>query len=200
MKTQLKKIALLLSLYFISSCNITNYIVQNKAQTSGLDFSQGKWLLGNIVADSEIKDDLTQIAIKDFTAHLGTRVSYYQNEKSVLLPSKIPLNPKKNAILDLKKGTNFDYYINIKCEDDRNNLENFNQLDHAYYKKQMTFARVTIEVYNLNSGEIIYNQSVIGSIDEDSSISYKPKRTVIMGCYKKILNQINTKSTNQSNL
>ncbi|GAA4049733.1 hypothetical protein GCM10022388_14590 [Flavobacterium chungnamense] len=156
-------------------------------------------MLGDIEADAEIKEEITKVSLNDFSEHLKNRITYYLDNKSLLIPQKINLKPNRTTILDLKKGTNYDFYINIKCEDERNDLTNFNVIDHAYYKKQMTFARVTIEVYDLNKGEITYSQSIIGSIDEFSSVTFKPKHKVIMGCYKKLINQINKKSIKITN-
>lgn len=192
---------ILLFIFFLSlcSCNTTHYFTENSSQTSGIDFSKGKWLLGDIEADAEIKEEITKVSLNDFSEHLKNRITYYLDNKSLLIPQKINLKPNRTTILDLKKGTNYDFYINIKCEDERNDLTNFNVIDHAYYKKQMTFARVTIEVYDLNKGEITYSQSIIGSIDEFSSVTFKPKHKVIMGCYKKLINQINKKSIKITN-
>ncbi len=190
----MKKIIILALLFITCSCNMTNYVTGNTTQTSGLDFSKGRWLLGDIEVDYEIKEDLTQLVLTDFSKHLNERLINFSEENTVLLPSKIPLNPNKNAILDLKKGTKFDYFINIKCDDERNDLSNFNFIEHAYYKKQMTFARLTLQVYDLNLGEMVYNQTIYGSIDEDSSVTFKPKYKVIMGCYNKIIKSINAKS------
>lgn len=111
------------------------------------------------------------------------------------LPPKIPLNPSKSFIKGLKKGTDYDYYINIKCQDERNDLSNFDYTQHNYYKKQMTFGRISMEVYDLNEGTIIYKQGVYGSLDEASGLglNFKPKRKVVIGCYKKLIQEINSR-------
>lgn len=161
---------------------------------NGLDFSNGKWLVGEIEVNPNVKNKLTDLALKDFSEYLGERVKYSLNERSLLLPRQIPLNPKKSAILDLKKGTNFDYYVNIKCKNAKNDLSNFEFADHFYYKKQMSFAQVTLEVYDLNLGEIIYSQTSGGSIEDENSMTFKPTSKVIIGCYNKIINDIKKKS------
>lgn len=182
---------LFLSLLF--SCNTTHYFIESKNQTYGIDFSNGKWLVGEIEANPYAKDKLTSQALNDLSEYLGERVKYSLNEK-LLLPKQVPLNPSKSRILDLKKGANFDYYINIKCKNSKNDLTGFEFQDHFYYKKQMSFAEVTLEVYDLNLGEIIYSQTSGGSIEDDNSITNKPTTTVIMGCYNKIMTDIKLKS------
>jgi hypothetical protein len=194
----MRKLILILSLLIFSSCNLTHYFLYSKDKMNGLDFSKGKWLIGEIEVNKNVKSDLTNLVIKDFTEYLGSRVKYSMNEKLLLIPSQIPLNPSKSKILDLKKGTNFDYYINIKCKNAKNDLSNFDFTEHFYYKNQMSFAQVTIEVYDLNLGEIIYNQSSGGSIEDDNSITFKPTSKVILGCYKKIMDDIKKKSIKYS--
>ena len=190
----MRKIIFFLSLLLFPSCNITHYFLYSKDQMNGLDFSKGKWLLGDIEVNANVKDDLTDLALKDFSEYLGDRVKYSLYERSLLLPRQIPINLSKSKILDLKKGTNFDYYVNIKCKNAKNDLSNFEFADHFYYKKQMSFAQVTLEVYDLNLGEIIYSQTSGGSIEDENSMTLKPTRKVIIGCYNKIINDIKRKS------
>ena len=190
----MKKLLSLLILFYLSSCSSTNYRKENYVQTTGLDFSKGKWLLGNIEVDEYVRKELTELVLKDFTTHLKGRFTNYLNENSLLLPVKVPFNLTKSEILDLKRGTGYDFYINIKCQDERNDLSNFDYLAHSYYVKQMTFGRVFIEVYDLNVGEIIYRQGFSGAIDEDSGLSVRPKRKILLGCYSRLIKDIRQRS------
>jgi hypothetical protein len=183
----------------MSSCSHTAYRKESFTQTTGLDFSKGKWLLGNIEVDAYVKDELTELVLKDFSQHLKERLAYSLRQKSLLLATKVQLNPSKTAILDLKKGTGYDYYINIKCQDKRNDLSNFDYLAHDYYIPQMTFGRVFLEVYDLNQGTIVYAQSYVGSINENTGVSTNPKRKILLGCYAKIIKDINSRSIGMSN-
>jgi len=194
----MKKIISFLFLSLLCSCNVTHYFLYSKDQMNGLDFSSGKWLIGEIEVNPYVKDKLTDAVLKDFSEYLGERTKYSLNEKSLLLPRQVSLNPGKSSILDLKKGTNFDYYVNIKCKNAKNDLSGFEFPDHFYYKKQMSFAEVTLEVYDLNLGEIIYSQTSGGSIEDETSMTNKPTSTVIMGCYNKIINDIKKKSIKQN--
>lgn len=191
----MKKILLiLLTSVILNSCSNAIYTKEFKTQITGINFSNGQWILGDIEVDATLKDYFTQMVLNDFTKHLNDRIRCSLNENSLLIATKIPLNPRKSDIIDLKKGTNCDFYINIKCEDARNNLENFNFIEHNYYKKQMSFGKVTLEVYDLNLGILVYSQRVYGSIDESMTFSpKKPTKILIIGCYKKIINEINKK-------
>ncbi|MNX86019.1 hypothetical protein D3C86_1178780 [compost metagenome] len=183
-----------LFLLLLTSCNTTHYFVISKSHTQGIDFSNGKWLIGEIAVNPYAKDKITNLVLKDFSEYLGERVKYSLNEKSLLLPQQVRLNPSKSTILDLKKGADFDYYVNIKCKNAKNDLSDFDFADHFYYKKQMSFAEVTLEVYDLNLGEIIYSQTSGGSIEDENSFTNKPTTAIIIGTYNKIINDIKEKS------
>lgn len=178
----------------LSSCNFTNYYLYNKDKTNGVDFSKGKWLLGEIDVNKDVKDDLTNLVLKNFKEILAERIKYTLTEKTLLLPSKTPLNPTKSQIQNLKKGTNYDYFINIKCSNSRNDLSDFKLIEHSYYIKQMSFALFTLEIYDLNQGKIIYTQTASGNIEEDMSITFRPAYNIIMGCEKRIIKDIRKKS------
>ena len=73
----MKKLLFLLILFYLSSCSSTNYRKENYVQTTGLDFSKGKWLLGNIEVDEYVRKELTELVLKDFTTHLKGRFTNY---------------------------------------------------------------------------------------------------------------------------
>ena len=178
----------------ILSCRTHPYYRENFTQTTGIDFSKGKWILGNIVVDPAFKDELTKLAFDDFSKHLDNRLINGLNDRTLLIAVNVPLNPTKSKIQDLKKGTNCDFYINIKCENQRNNGDKFDVSEKTYYKKQLTFAKVNIEVYDLNNGTIVFSQGISSAFDEHAGLSINPARKLIFGCYSKIIDDINKKS------
>lgn len=171
-----------------------NYFLYNKDKMNGLDFSKGKWLIGEIEVNPYARTNLTNLVLDDFNEYLGDRVKYSVNERSLLLPKQIPVHPTKSVILDLKKGADFDYFINIKCKTSINDLSNFEFIDHYYYKKRMSYAQVILEVYDLNTGEIIYSQASGGSIEKVNTTTNKPTTIITIGSYKAIINDIKKKS------
>lgn len=183
-----------LLLLTILSCRTYPYYRENGLQTSGIDFSKGKWILGSIVVEPAFQDELTKLAFDDFTKHLDNRLINGLQDRSLLVATNIPLNPSKSNIRDLKKGTNCDFYINIKCESKRNDGNQFDVSEKTYYKKQLTFAKVSLEVYDLNTGTIVFSQAVSTAFDENIGLSSKPARKLILGCYRKIIDDINKKS------
>ena len=130
----------------------------------------------------------------DFSKYLGRRVKYSMSERKDLGTKQVPLKLEKSAILELKKATDSDYYVNIKCKNAKNDFSNFEFKNHFYYKKQMTYAEIILEVYDLNKGEIIYSKAAGGCLEEELSITNQPTSVVIIGCYRKIINDIKKNS------
>ena len=176
------------------SCNTNHFVLYNIDQTNGLDFSKGKWLIGDVNVDAHFKDELTALVFKDFNSYLGERVKQSSSERSLLIANKVPTQPSKVEIEKLRIGTAYDYFINIKCQNTRNDISDFKLIEHDYYLKQMSFAQIILEVYDLKQGKIVYSQTARGNIDENASITSRPMYNVIMGCYKKIWEDIDKKS------
>ena len=199
----MKKAILLSISYFIVflSCSPGYYQRELSPQSTGIDFSNGKWLLGNVDVDYEIKDKLTEIIVKDFSKHLNDRFANSLNERSILIRNKIPVNPSKTLIKELKKGTNYDYFINVKCFNEKfNNLQSIKgeyvdrfTLDNYYYANKLNIAIVQLEIYDLNLGIIIYSQKVSGTLGNGLTTS-KAEKKLFISCYKKIMKHINKTS------
>jgi len=192
-----KLISIFISILFIlmtQSCRTYSFYRDIPPQMSAVDFSKGKWILGNISVELDYRDEITKLAFEDFSKHLQNRLINVNNDRTLLLPTVVPFNLDKSKILDLKKGTNCDYYINIKCENERNNGNQFDTYEKTYYKKQLTLAKVSIEIYDLNQGTIVFYQGISSFYDENIGLSYNPARTFIFGCYEKLIDDINKKS------
>ncbi|WP_163398259.1 hypothetical protein [Flavobacterium fluviatile] len=186
----MKKTLYYLLLLFLSSCNVTHYFLHSTDKVNSLDFSKGTWLIGDIEVDQNTKTKLTRSVMDDFSKYLGRRVKYSMSERKDLGTKPVPLKLDKSAILELKKAADADYYVNIKCKNAKNDFSSFEFQNHFYYKKQMTYAEVILEVYDLNRGEIIYSRAAGGCLEEELSITNYPTSVVIMGCYRKIINDI----------
>ncbi|PKB15245.1 hypothetical protein [Flavobacterium sp. 5] len=200
----MKRIILLSIISFIifSSCSSSGYYQRELSpENTGIDFSNGKWLLGNIDVDYEIKDKLTEMIVKDFSKHLNGRFANALNDKSLLIARQTPVNPSKSLIEELKKGTNYDYFINVKCTNEKSNdlhslkgeyVDRFT-VDNYYYGSKVNNAIVQLEIYDLNRGLIIYSQKVRGSLGSGLTTS-KAEKKLFIGCYKKIMKHINKAS------
>ena len=196
-----------LMLLILNSCVSSNFIFQNKTQTIGLDFTKGQWLINDIDCPSSVYNELTDLSLKKFKFFLNDRLFPVYSVKGIILPKIIYSNPNKNFLKEIKKGCKeFDYLINIKAgnlKQDFNGLDitrvnNINRINTRTNQNE-----VLIEVYDLNQAEIIYSQKVIGSTtsakdNQDIHFS-KTSRSLILGAYRKIMNDIEKKSIKKTN-
>ena len=190
--------SILLLSFCILSCSIPRYIVDNKTQRVGIDFSNGKWLLNEIDAPIEVKDELTQLAINDFTS-FNNDVDYIFNVKGLLLSKKVSLSPTKLQLQDIKNGTGYDFLINVKAENIRSDYNTIDITPHKFDKGGKNQDSVIIEIYDLNNSEIIYSKKVTATatrIDDNSDVYLsKTSKSLIIGGYKKLIKSIREKST-----
>jgi hypothetical protein len=195
-----KNILILFLALQLISCAFPTYVSQDKRiiQT-GLDFHNGKWLLNTIDSPYFLDDKLTKTVIKDFTKHLKSNLYYAPKTKGLLLPQNIAFNPTKKELTDLKAGSNFDYFINIKAKVVKEQIGAIDFSTHNYPNKEYrNEVLVVTEIYDLNNLEIIYSNTINGSVQivENSNDFYMAKTTngLILGAYKKIMKDINKKS------
>lgn len=195
----IKKIQFLLILsLLLSGCaaNQSNFVYKKdplptdfKKQKLKLDFSKGEWLLGNIEINANVEEKFTEMVVEDFKTILDTRLKKAENQKKMLL-GKTPLNPTEKQIEDLKTGTGFDFYINIKCNSGTTDLSNFNWTENSYFKSQYDFATLTIEIYDLNLQKIVYSLAAKCSMEKRSIILNDKSYFTIKSSYKKIFQNI----------
>ena len=197
----MKKYLILILLLFCFSCNSEKYFFDNKVQTIGVDFSNGKWLLNEIEVPSNIANKITELAINDFGENLGNRLSYAPNTKGLLLPQKqIRLNPEKSVLSNLYEGTQYDYFINLKAVITRNDLSSIDYTNHKFKNGyRYKTSEVVIEIYDLKNSNIIYSQKVIASVKQkidNNDISFsKNQYLLILGAYKRLMKDINKRSS-----
>ena len=117
-----KIIFLLIILTTFSSCHFPSYRHSGNVNSS-LDFRKGKWLLNNIESPKEVNYVLTKIAREKFSKILGERFSTLNEAKNILVPLlKNKNNLNKSILRDIKNGTDFDYFINIRANTNKNEI------------------------------------------------------------------------------
>ncbi|MFG4001795.1 hypothetical protein [Flavobacterium aquidurense] len=195
----MKKITLLLICLQLMSCAFPTYVTQDQKMQSGLDFNNGKWLLNTIDAPYFVSKKLTKIVIEDFNKQLKKDLSYVPLTKGLLLPPNISFNPDRKELTDLKEGTKFDYFINIKAKVVKEEIAAVDYSSHNNLSQEHHNEIVfVLEIYDLNNLEVIYSKTINGSvaIDKNSNNLILAKTTdgLILGAYKKIKKDINKKS------
>ena len=111
----MRKAIVLFFLTTLYSCSFPYYVFENKAQTIGVDFTKGKWLINDIDCPGNVYKQLTEMSSKDFGEFTQNRLEIVYNVKGILLPRKIEFNPDKHTLQQIKKGcVDYDYFINIR--------------------------------------------------------------------------------------
>lgn len=193
-----KRFLFLTFLVVISSCNIPNYYFE-RTQNTGVDFRSGNWLLNEIEAPKGVIDALTKKSKKDFTSFLGERVQYIHDAKGILIGKKVNLNPSINQMKDLRNGTNYDYFINVKAGVLKEELGSLNVSNSKFNANEENRSQVIIEIYDLQNLQIIYSNKVIGSTktpeNSSSDVQFsKSSENLIIGGYNKLIKDLSKKS------
>ena len=189
----MKKLILYLFLILITSCKTASYIQDIDSTPYGIDYREGKWLLNDVNAPSAIKDKLTKMAYKSFHKELGGQLKKPEDLSRTSLPY-LPIKPNKLELEQIKKETNFDYVINIESKSTKNDIGSL-KIGETYHRRK-NVAQTTLEVYDLNTLEIIYSRKVIGQvvIDENDTEDFafvKSSDGIMINCLKKILKKVN---------
>ena len=192
-----KTALLFLIVLTLAACSIPTYVFDKESQTTGINFTTGKWLLNAVDAPDNVVELLTKRVRADFEEVLGTRLSYVPETKGLLLPQKkMELNPSKLTLSNLQKGTKHDYFITIKAAQLKNNYEPLlgNRRNNGDGENVND---VTVEIYDLNTQQIVYTQRAIGSTGRAGANGVqlaKPSSALILGAYKKIMKDLLKKS------
>ena len=100
---------------------------------------------------------------------------------------------------NIYKGTNHDYFINIKAIVLKNDFNSVDFTNHNFRSDNNTkSSEIIIEIYDLKNADIIYSQKIVASAiqsarNEDITIT-KAQNTMIVGAYKKLIKDINRRS------
>ena len=200
MSFKMKKFAILFFIATFFSCsNRINFISEKHSYNIGLDFTKGTWLLNKIDCPNDVLNDLTGAVNSGFGAYLKDRMYSTSSLNNNLISKKIELNPSKKELQELKKVTVFDFLINIKAENIKENLPKIDVTNHKYKNKSSNRGSVVVEIYDLNSLEISYSKKItgIGSISESNNSDFninKSTNEIIIACYKKIMTDLEKKS------
>lgn len=139
------------------------------------------------------KDGLTEMAKERFSELIGNRLLVVSNTKGVLIPSNISARLNKSILKDIKNGTGYDYFIDIRTKNISNEV---GILGAGSYQTDPSknIGEVILSIYDLNMFEIIYSQTVIGKLvvserDNDYALS-KNSGLIIHSALKRIIKKI----------
>ena len=189
----MKKSIIYTCVILLSSCHTASYVHDLESTPYGIDYREGKWLLNEITSPELIKQKLTKIAYDGFYKKLDNKLKKAENLINISL-SYVPIKPDKMLLERLKKESGFDYFINIKCMSSENAIGTL-KIGKTYSKKR-NVAEASLEIYDLNTLEIIYTRKVIGqvSIDDNDNEDFafvKSTDGIMISSLKRIMKKIN---------
>ena len=164
---------------------------------TGLDFTNGKWILNTIEAPYKVKNKLSELAFKDFSAKLNHRISHSRNVKEFMITPKINLKENKSELEKVYKTTGYNFFIDIKAQivDEKLGLIDFSP--SKFKKDEQNRVKVVFNIYNLKSQTVIYSKTAIGLVgtNKTNNVNFSASADMlIIGAYKKIMKDINNKS------
>ena len=189
----MKYLYILLAVIVITSCNSVKYTHSGDVN-SRLDFRKGKWLLNDVTFFKNIrKDGLTEMANERFSELLGNRLLVVSNMKGMLIPSNISASLDKSILKDIKNGTGYDYFIDIRTKNIANEVDIFGA-GSSQTDPSKNIGEVTLSIYDLNMFKILYSQTVVGKLvvsekDNDYALS-KNSNLIIHSALKRIMKKI----------
>jgi len=189
----MKKSIIYLCVILLTSCHTASYVHDLESTPYRIDYREGKWLLNEITSPELIKQKLTKIAYNGFYKKLGDNLKKAENLTNISL-SYVPIKPDTMLLKRIKKESKFDYFINIKCMSSENEIGAL-KIGQTYSKKR-NVAEAILEVYDLNTLEIIYSRKVIGqvSIDDNDNEDFafvKSTNGIMISSLKRIMKKIN---------
>lgn len=174
----------------VTACTIPRYFVENKGET-GVNFTTGKWLLNEVEAPENVKKRLSELALQDFSAVLGNRLTYVPNARGLLISQKkIGFRPDLQTLKAIKSGTGYDYFINLKAGIVREDHGSVDLTPNRLGKSVSNDTFVEIEIYDLNDSKRIYAQRVNGHSgrgqDKRDVHLSASGRDLIIGAYRRL--------------
>lgn len=151
----------------ISSCATPRYVHDFKTSRV-LDFRTGKWLVNNIETNlsGKAKKYLTENLLRKLNKINSDSIIYIDTARLYFsLPNQILFKTPNETLELLKLTTNFDYLVSVKTQENRDEMGSFLLSSPLNYKKNE--AEVSIVVYELKTGSLIYSQRIIGTVELD---------------------------------
>ena len=194
----MKVFKFLILVVLISSCNLPKYYFKDDTITTGVNFSEGKWLLDRIQTTKENEDKLTKMTTAFFEKKLAQRFNTVFNEKALISQkNNFPLS--REELKQIKTGTNYDFFIQIKSGNSKNELGAIDVTPARFNSNLTNEASIQLIIYDLNTQQVIYHKNAFGVTgnpeknNNDVTFS-KSSQSLLFGSLKKIFKDLDEKS------
>jgi len=188
---------LFLTLFFLS-CNFPKYYFKDDYIKTGVNFSEGKWLLDKVHVSKNQEVKITKMAKEFFEKKLNNRFTTIFEEKLLIAQNNnFPLTTEQ--LKQIKIGTNFDYFIQIKSGNLKNELGSIDFTPSKFNGNLSNEASIELIIYDLNTQQISYHKNVFGtsgtSENTPNDVTFsKNAENLLVGCLKKIFSDLDKKS------
>ena len=145
----------------LSGCRGAKYSVYSS--NFYFDSYPGKWVLNEI--EDDYKSRLYKGAYEHFSKHLKDSLIVLgdvRHKGDGIMDFKIPFEPTANQLKAIKQSTNCDYLINIKATTLKDEKEHISLAVDEKSTIEENAAKVELNIYDLNSLELVSGAYVIG--------------------------------------
>lgn len=186
----------------MQSCNLPRYVFTNPQQVTGINFAEGTYLSGKIDVPSFVTKRIEELALTNFEKKIGKKFAYAPMTKGVLLgQADIALKPSAIVLKNLYQSTKFDFYINIKSKVLRSDIGYIDIAPReSRNERNMNSIKMTLEIYDLKTASILYSQSIVGSVRQNTGSSdvtfSKSHAQLISAGFKRLFADLDKRSIN----
>jgi hypothetical protein len=189
-KNKIPFFVLFILLLTFNSCYFPYYRSLAESSLYDIDFSQGKWFLNHVTVNGNAWNDLStqteealSICLKD-----SLYLSYGKRKAAYIVPLLNDKNAKEQLNL-LKATNNVDYVIQVVGNIRANEIRAINI--KPMKNDNESSASITIQVYDVNKGSLLYSHTTTGSVEVENNRSDvvfgKSAETILNKCLKKEL-------------
>ena len=195
---RMKVFKIIIVTFLLTSCNLPKYYFKDDAIATGVDFTKGKWLLNRIESSRETEDKLTKITTSFFNKKVGNRFSTVYSEK-ILVPQNNKFLLDAKELKQIKTGSNYDYFIQLKSGKTKNELGVVDATPKNFNSNLRNEASIQLIIYDLNTQQLIYSKHAFGVTSNPEKNSNditltKSSTDLLMGCLQRILKDLDKKS------
>lgn len=192
-KNRLTYFGLFAVLLVFNSCYFPHYRSIAESSLYDINFSEGKWFLNHVTVNGKAWNDLSTTTEEALSSCLNDSLylSYGKRKAAYNVPILTEKNSREQLTI-LKATNSIDYVIQVVGNVLANDIGGINI--KPMKNAEESSASITIQVYDVNKGSLIYSHTTTGSIEIENNrgdvVFGKSAQTILKKCLKKELKTI----------
>ncbi|UPQ79505.1 hypothetical protein M0M57_01390 [Flavobacterium azooxidireducens] len=189
-KNRLTYFGLFALLLVFNSCYFPHYRSIAESSLYDINFSEGKWFLNHVTVNGKAWNDLSTTTEATLSSCLNDSLYLSYGKKKAAY--NVPILTDKNSreqLTFLKATNSVDYVIQVVGSILANDIGGITI--KPMKNAEESSASITIQVYDVNKGSLIYSHTTTGSIEvennRDDVVFGKSAQTILKKCLKKEL-------------